>query len=170
MTPDPITSISRPTERDLHEIRALVDAYAYAVDHRDEPMLTALITPDAALIRPASMVGHGEHAALTGIGLPAEILAAVAHLHSTRHVVAQQVLMGAGTITTVQAETYCTAHHVYVTGDSHRDNRLHLRYGDTFVRQDGRWWISRREIHVDFIEDVPVTVPHHARDGAPRDG
>lgn len=166
MTPDSITPISRPTERDLHEIRALVDAYAYAVDHRDEPMLTALFTPDAALIRPASMVGRGQHAALSGIGLPGEILAGIAHLRSTRHTVAQQVLLGAGTTTTVEAETYCTAHHIYArrTDDKaevHRDNRMHVRYRDTFVRQDGRWWISRRELQVDFIEDVPVTVPSH---------
>ncbi|WP_235174594.1 nuclear transport factor 2 family protein [Tomitella biformata] len=160
MTHDSIIPISRPSERDLHEIRALVDAYAYAVDRRDEPMLAALLTPDAALIRPASMVGAGQHAALTGVRLPNEILAAVAHLRSTRHIVAQQVLLGAGTATTVQAETYCTAHHIYGKGDAHRDNRLHVRYRDTFVRQDGRWWISRRELLVDFIEDVPVTLPH----------
>ena len=158
MNPD---SISRPTERDLHEIRALVDAYAYAVDQRDEPMLTALLTPDAALIRPASMVGRGEPAALSGVGLPGQILGAVAHLHSTRHAVAQQVLMGAGTTITVQAETYCTAHHIYAKDDAHRDNRMHVRYQDTFVRQDGRWWISRRELNVDFIEDVPVIVHNH---------
>lgn len=162
MTHDSITPISRPTERDLHEIRALVDAYAFAVDRRDKPMLTALLTPDAALIRPASMVGPGEHAALSGIGLPGDILAAVAHLHSTRHAVSQQVLLGAGTTTSVQAETYCTAHHIYAGRDgNHRDNRMHVRYRDTFVRQDGRWWISRRELQVDFIEDVPVTVPGH---------
>lgn len=153
------SEISRPTERDLHEIRALVDAYAYAVDQRDQPMLAALLTPDAALIRPASMVGKGEHGALSGVGLPAEILAAVAHLRATRHVVGQQVLLGAGTTTSVQAETYCTAHHVYAKGDGFRDNRLHIRYTDTFVRQDGRWWISQRQLNVDFIEDVPVLVP-----------
>lgn len=159
--PGPTAPRARPTERDLHEIRALVDAYAHAVDRRDEAMLAALLTPDAALIRPASMVGAGEHAALSGIGLPGEILAALAHLRATRHVVAQQVLLGAGAATTVQAETYCTAHHIYARGEEHRDHRMHERYRDSFVRQDGRWWISRRELLVDFTEDVPVTVPHH---------
>lgn len=158
MSTSPIT---RPTERDLHEIRALVDAYAYAVDQRDQPMLAALLTPDAALIRPASMVGSQDHGAMSGVELPAEILASVAHLRSTRHVVGQQVLLGAGSTTAVQAATYCTAHHIYARGEGHRDYRLHLRYVDSFVRQDGRWWISQRELHLDFSEDLPVTVPGH---------
>ena len=31
----------------------------------------------------------------------------------------------------------------------------HLRYGDTFVKQDGAWLFAERSLYVDWIETRP---------------
>ena len=80
---------------------------------------------------------------------------AVSHLHSTRHIVEQQILDLDGP-TTAHGEAYCSAHHIYPRGEGHRDNRIEIRYQDSFQKVDGTWLFSRRELVVDFAEDVPV--------------
>lgn len=80
---------------------------------------------------------------------------AVSHLHSTRHIVEQQILDLDGP-TTAHGEAYCSAHHIYPRGEGHRDNRIEIRYQDSFEKIDGTWLFSRRELVVDFAEDVPV--------------
>jgi len=59
----------------------------------------------------------------------------------------------------VRGEVYCTAHHISRRADGYRDRRVAIRYQDTFARHGEHWLFSRRELVVDFIEDVAVRVP-----------
>ncbi|MGF7121687.1 nuclear transport factor 2 family protein [Rhodococcus sp. TAF43] len=133
----------------------LVAQYAIAVDRRDEIALTALFATDAQLVQPAGLVRRGKSAVLSGSGAVAQgVLGAVAHLHSTRHVVNQQIVDVAGD--QARGEVYGEAHHVYATEDGHRDYVVAIRYQDEYVRADGMWRIARRELIVDLTYDRKV--------------
>jgi hypothetical protein len=59
-------------------------------------------------------------------------------------------------LTDLAARYAQAAHHIYPRGEGHRDNRIEIRYQDSFEKVDGTWLFSRRELVVDFAEDVPV--------------
>ena len=133
----------------------LVAQYAIAVDRRDEPDLAALFTADARLVQPAGLVRRGKDPILDGAeAIATGVLGAVAHLHSTRHVVSQQLVDAAGD--TARGEVYCEAHHVYATEDGHRDYVVAIRYLDDYRREADAWRIARRELFVDFTYDRGV--------------
>ncbi|MDH6676952.1 ketosteroid isomerase-like protein [Rhodococcus sp. LBL1] len=133
----------------------LVAQYAIAVDRRDELALAALFTDDARVVQPAGLVRRGKEPVLDGApSIVAGVLGAVAHLHSTRHVVSQQIADPAGD--TARGEVYCEAHHVYAVEDGHRDYVVAIRYEDEYRRDAGAWRIARRELFVDFTHDRPV--------------
>ena len=136
----------------------LTARYARAVDRREAATLAALFDSDATFVLPPALTGTGAATELRGSGvLASAVVDAVSHLQSTRHVVHQQVIDVDGS--TASGETYCTAHHVYSGRNGYRDNRIALRYHDRYVLGDTGWRFSRRELIVDFSEDVPVTVP-----------
>ncbi|MFI2228891.1 nuclear transport factor 2 family protein [Nocardia testacea] len=144
-----------PTDR--LAVITLAARYAQAVDRRDPPALMALFAPEMVLVLPAEMKRTDAPRELCGREPVARaVVESVSHLVATRHVVEQQVLDTA-TDHDAHGETYCTAHHIYPRGDGHRDHRFALRYQDTFIRIGGAWLFSRREIVVDFAEDVPVS-------------
>ncbi|WP_063036271.1 nuclear transport factor 2 family protein [Nocardia grenadensis] len=149
-----------PTDR--LAMSTLVAQYALAVDRRDPTALESLFAPEVVFVRPPELNGTNAPRELRGRALVARsVVEAVSHLVATRHVVEQQVIETA-TAHDAHGETYCTAHHIYPRGDGHRDHRLALRYRDTFVRAGGAWLFFRRDLVVDFAEDVPVTrsAPH----------
>lgn len=140
-------------------LTTLAARYAQAVDRRDAAAVAALCTPEVVLVLPPELSRTKVPAELRGKETVARsVVSAVSHLVATRHVFEQQVAEpdSAGR---AYGETYCTAHHIYARGDGHRDNRIALRYRDTFEYSDGIWLFSRRELVVDFAEDVPVTRP-----------
>lgn len=133
----------------------LVAQYAIAVDRRDDAALAALFTEDAELIQPAGLVRRGRSATLTGnTNIAQGVLEAVAHLHSTRHVVHQQIVDRAGG--TARGEVYGDAHHVYAAENGHRDYVVAIRYQDEYRNTEGAWRIARRELSVDLTYDVEV--------------
>ncbi|MBF6347435.1 nuclear transport factor 2 family protein [Nocardia flavorosea] len=138
-------------------LSALAARYAQAVDRRDTAAVAALCTSEVVVVLPPELNRTDAPAELRGRETVARsVVGAVSHLVATRHVIGQQVVE---TDTTGRAhgETYCTAHHIYTRGEGHRDNRIALRYQDTFEFSGGTWLFSRRELVVDFAEDVPVT-------------
>lgn len=140
------------------ELTALAARYAHAVDRRNTSTLVSLFTPDATVVLPPGLSGSDAPRELRGNEVVADaVISALAHLHATRHVVDQQTVAPAGP-GTADGETYCTAHHIYSRGSSHRDNRIAIRYQETFARVGGVWLFSRRELVVDFAEDVPVSL------------
>ena len=52
-------------------------------------------------------------------------------------------------------ESYCIAHHLFTDSDERKLMLAHLRYGDTFVKQDGAWLFAERNLYVDWIETKP---------------
>ncbi|NMM87618.1 hypothetical protein B2J88_25220 [Rhodococcus sp. SRB_17] len=134
----------------------LAARYAQAVDRRNPTALAALFTEKAAFVLPPALNGTDAPTEIAGNAtLSTSIVDAVAHLHSTRHIVQQQVL-DLDSATTAHGEAYCSAHHIYPRGDGFRDNLIELRYQDSFEKVDGTWLFSRRELIVDFAEDAPV--------------
>lgn len=139
-------------------MNTLAARYAQAVDRRDTPALTSLFTPDATFVLPPELNGTGAPSELHGKTVVAQsVIEEVSHLAATRHVVDQQILeLDSAHI--AHGETYCTAHHIYSRATGYRDNRVAIRYQDSFTQADGVWLFSRRELVVDFSEDVPVTL------------
>lgn len=143
---------------DRAALAALAARYAQAVDRRDSPVLANLLTDTVAFALPPGLSGTTESTELRGNETVANsVVDAVSHLRSTRHEVHQQIVDADGE-DTARGEVYCTAHHIYPRGDGFRDNRIEIRYQDSYAKVDGAWRFARRELVVDFAEDVPVTV------------
>ncbi|NKY43121.1 nuclear transport factor 2 family protein [Nocardia cerradoensis] len=149
----------RVDSADRLAITALTAEYARAVDRRDSAALTALFAPDAVLVLPPVLNGTERAVELAGTQrVVSSVTDAVSRFVLTRHVVEQCVLEPVSR-DRVRGEVYCTAHHVSRRPDGYRDRRVAIRYQDTFDRIGEHWLFSRRELVVDFIEDVAVRVP-----------
>jgi ketosteroid isomerase-like protein len=137
------------------EIRALGDRYAAAVDDRDIGGLLAIFAPDATLARRPGDDGEPGfeltgHDALRGI-----IRRLIRDYRSTSHVLGERHYDIEGA--TAAGEIHCTAHHLReAPGGDLIDRVLHLRYLDTYERTGDTWRITRRELHVDRTEELPV--------------
>jgi hypothetical protein len=141
-------------------ITMLAARYARGVDRRDAAALTALFTPDAVVVLPPELNGAAAPSEVTGSeAISTSVLHSVSRFVLTRHVVEQHVAEMLSD-DRAQGETYCTAHHIARRDDAHRDARVAIRYHDTYARTGGIWRFSRRQLVVDFIEQVPVTLPH----------
>ncbi|MDM7487895.1 nuclear transport factor 2 family protein [Rhodococcus sp. CSLK01-03] len=148
--------MSSPFE-DRLELADVVARYARAVDRREPAVLRSLFTDDAEFVQPRGLVRRGQDPVLTGAGPIADsVLAAVAHLHSTRHVLGQHVVDLDGD--RARGELYCEAHHVYPSGEGYRDYAVSVRYRDEYRRGPGGWRISRRELVVDLTADREVSL------------
>ncbi|ETT27301.1 hypothetical protein RAJCM14343_2246 [Rhodococcus aetherivorans] len=146
--------MSSPVE-DRLALADVVARYARAVDRRDPAVLRSLFADDAEFVQPPGLVRRGHDPVLTGAGPIAEgVLAAVAHLHSTRHVLGQHVIDFDGD--RARGELYCEAHHVYPSGAGYRDYTVSVRYRDEYRRVPDGWRIARRELVVDLTADREV--------------
>ena len=139
-------------------LRALVDAYASGVDHRDVPGVTKLFTPDGRLVAhfyrgpdgsPNVRTGHAEIEAALEEGL--------AQYDQTTHVVGGQVLEFDVEPGTAHGETTCLAHHVYERSGLTRLLVMAVRYEDAYVREEGVWRFARRELRLDWRDDRPLS-------------
>lgn len=143
---------------DDEEIEALSDRYAAAVDGRDVDRLLAIFAAHATLARPPGADGTpgfelAGHDALRGI-----ISRLARDYLSTSHLLGERRYEVDGN--TAHGAVSCTAHHLR-SGDGGAlvDRVLHLRYLDTYERADGTWRITRRELHVERTEELPVDQP-----------
>ncbi len=142
---------------DRMALRALIDSYARSVDSRARADLIELFAPDAVFVQPPGLLRGEVEATTQGAKQIANaVLAAVAHLFATHHVVSQQTLRIDADIAT--GETYCAAHLIYGKAGSYRDYCLAIRYQDEFARHEGRWCITQREVVVDWFEDRTVSL------------
>ncbi|TDZ87301.1 RNA polymerase factor sigma-70 [Mycobacteroides salmoniphilum] len=143
-------------------IQDLVARYASAADRRDVDALVGLFSSDAELVRPPALLRRGDSAVLQGREAIADsIVAALAPLHATYHLIGQQSATVRGD--TATGEVYCMAHHIYLRGtdgdrDSFHDNVMAVRYLDDYERGPAGWVFTRREPVVVFSEDRPVRV------------
>ena len=142
----------QPAVKDLADEKALLDLayrYARAVDRRDADGLVSVFTEDGIIARPGS-VWQG-HEKLRGI---------IARLNTmygaTLHTVRNQTAAIDGD--SAEGETYCVAMHILKSDDDKRTRMdMGIRYQDSFVRQDGVWRFTRRELIVDWLEHTELT-------------
>ncbi len=130
--------------RDEWAIRKLAMEYARAVDRGDGEGFAALFTREASIVGPGFKV-EGYDQIFGNPGMLKEMYAA------TLHTVMNQTVTVSGD--TAQGETYCLAYHVNHPKDG-KQTRLDwaIRYQDEYVRQDGRWLYTHRELLVEWTE------------------
>jgi hypothetical protein len=129
----------------------LVDAYARLADRRDARGQAALFTADA---RVAVYDGEPDTTeptqVLNGRDELAEAFGALRNYDRTTHFNGQRTVTIDGDRAT--GETYCLAHHLWTEEGQRTLMVMSIRYHDTFVRQDGRWFFAERRLITDWID------------------
>ncbi|MBV9870281.1 MAG: nuclear transport factor 2 family protein [Frankiaceae bacterium] len=136
---------------DQWEIRQLIERYANGADRADGEAVAELFADDAELV--VWLDPRDAKPTSTRRG-PAEIATAISWMeryHATQHVISNSVVDIDGD--TARGDTRCTAHHVQDQDNDQgpEDRILFIRYSDDFVRVDGSWRFSRRELRVQWI-------------------
>ena len=127
-------------------LRELADRYARAVDRRDWTLAATLFTEDCVLQGPGyELVGREK--ILAGLRL-------IDRYSATQHSVHNQLVEVDGD--RANGETYCTAHHVYERDGRRRMLDWGIRYQDRCVRDGGAWRYARRELLLDWSQDLSL--------------
>lgn len=139
---------------DVHTLKEIITKAAIALDTRQFEDWLDLCTPDVTLIFPLDpenpLICEGKDSFRDQLGV---LFAYEATTHFTGNMVTQ--IQG----DRAETETYCIAHHIQTT-DGHRQNlQMSLRYKDSFVRQDGAWLMSRREMVIMWAALTPAAAP-----------
>jgi hypothetical protein len=146
-------------------LRALSLGYAAAVDRLDGETFASLFTEDGELWVPDVAVGTEPTVCRLGAAALARIPSGLARYHVTRHRVGSAVYAVEGASATGQVAG--VAHHVTATappasvapgGGPGTDTVWYLDYRDRYRRGADGWRITRRELHLRWIESRPV--PH----------
>jgi hypothetical protein len=119
------------------------------VDRRDWALAATLFTDDAVLRGPRFELA-GRDAVLAG-------LRSVERYRATFHAVLNQLVDIAGD--EASGETYCLANHLYEREGRPRKLDWGIRYQDRFRREAGVWRFARRELLVDWEQDLPLEAP-----------
>ena len=131
---------------DRLSLRELADRYARAVDRRDWALAATLFTAECVLQGPGYQL-VGREKILAGLRL-------IDRYSATQHSVHNQLVEVVGDLAT--GETYCTAHHVYARDGRQRMLDWGIRYQDRCVREAGAWRYARRELLLDWSQDLPL--------------
>jgi uncharacterized protein (TIGR02246 family) len=135
-----------PSVEDRWALRELAYRYARAVDRRDWELASHLFTRDCVLVGPGYEL-VGRDAILAG-------LRKIDRFSATQHSVHNQLLEIVDD--TATGETYCTAHHLYERDGSRRKLSWGIRYQDRCLREEGLWRYQRRELLLDWTQDLPL--------------
>jgi uncharacterized protein (TIGR02246 family) len=131
---------------DRMALRELAFRYARAVDRRDWALAASLFTEDCVLQGPGyELVGRAK--ILAGLRV-------IERYSATQHSVHNQLVEVDGDRAT--GETYCTAHHVYARDGRPRMLDWGIRYQDRCVREAGAWRYQRRDLLLDWSQDLPL--------------
>jgi len=137
--------------RDEWEIRKLAMMYARTVDRADGAGFAALFTEDAAVEGPGFRV-KGYDQLFGNPGMLKQMYT------STMHTVMNQTVTINGD--TAEGETYCIAYHLNKPDAEGKYTRLDwaIRYQDKYVRRDGKWLYTHRQLLVEWTELSTVTM------------
>lgn len=127
-------------------LQELAARYARAVDRREYPAFAALFTADGVLCGP----GY----AMSGRAEIERGIAGIEQYEATQHCVHQQLVDVRGD--TATGETYCVARHVYTRDGVRRKLDWGVRYQDEYRREADAWRIARRELLLDWTQDLPL--------------
>jgi hypothetical protein len=147
---DQHSGLSMQQVADWLTIRELVDAYAYCADRRDAAGQMALFTEDAEFLVYMDSTNPTPTQHLRGRAALAPVFDELNTYQATMHFNGQSTTVLDGD--RASGVAYCLAHHVTVDGSARRLMVAAIRYLDTFVKQDGIWFFSQRNLMVDWTE------------------
>ena len=128
---------------DERDLRRTADLYAQGADRRDKRIWASIFTEDGIIEAPGIR--------LEGRASIVAALDAMARLYvATQHRVHNQVVSIDGE--TAHGETYSTADHLSVTGDTRTILTWSIRYQDRWRRVDGAWRFSHRLLVIDWTD------------------
>jgi hypothetical protein len=137
---------------DRNSIRELVDAYAYCADTRDAKGQVALFTEDTNFIvfmdakspEPTQVIN--KRADLFPVFDNLNTYRATMHFNGQSRVLQLNDDNATGI-------TYCIAHHQTIHDGIQKLMIANIRYHDSFVKQNGKWFFAERKLFVDWIEN-----------------
>ena len=127
-------------------LQELSNRYARAVDRRDYAAFVALFAANGVLCGPGyALTAHAEIE--RGIRL-------IEQYEATQHCVHNQLVEVRGDA--ASGETYCVARHIYERDGVKRKLDMGVRYQDEYRRERGGWRFTRRELVLDWTQDLPL--------------
>jgi ketosteroid isomerase-like protein len=132
-------------------IRELVDAYAYCADRRDAAGQMALFTEDTEYLVFMDSRDPTPTQTIRGRDALAPVFDELNTYQATMHFNGESTTVLDGD--RASGFAYCLAHHVKVEGSSRSLMIAAIRYLDSYVKQDRRWFFSQRKLMVDWIEN-----------------
>ena len=142
--------LSLPEAAERLAIRELVDAYAYFADRRDAAGQMELFTEDTELV----VFGDGRNPEPTqrfrGRAALAPVFDELNTYRATMHLNGQSTTRVDGA--RASGVTYCLVHELTVDETAQNLMIAALRYLDSFVKRDGKWFIRQRQVLVDWTE------------------
>jgi len=146
--------LSVPEAADRLAIRELVDAYAYCADRRDVAGQMALFTENTELVVFANSLNSEPTQRFRGRAALAPVFDELKHYRVTMHFNGQSTTRVDGA--RASGVTYCLVHELTVDETAHTLMIAALRYLDSFVKKDGKWFIRQRQVLVDWTETRPL--------------
>jgi hypothetical protein len=145
-------SISPEEAADRLAIRELVESYAHCADRRDATGQMSLFTGDTHFVVYMNAKDPKPSMDLHSREELGPVFADLNKYDATTHFVGQSTIF---TLTGERAtgEAYSLAHHVTVDDSKRRLMVASLRYLDTFVKTDGTWLFSERQLYVDWTDE-----------------
>ena len=133
-------------------IRNLVDQYAYCADTRDAQGQMALFTEDTRFIVFMDAKSSEPSQVITK---RADLFPVFDNLNSYR---ATMHFNGQSTVLQLKDDSatgiaYCIANHQTINDGVQKLMIAHIKYHDSFVKQNGKWLFSERKLMVDWIEN-----------------
>jgi hypothetical protein len=147
--------LSLPEAADKLAIRELVDAYAYCVDRHDTAGQLALFTEDADLVVYADSSDPAPTKKIRGRTALAPVCDQLSAYQATMHLNGQSITRVDGV--RASGVTYCMAYQLKDDGCARSLVTAAIRYLDSFVKQDGRWFIRQRQVIVAWTETRSLT-------------
>jgi hypothetical protein len=151
-----LVTISPTQAADRLAVRELIEAYAHCADRRDAKGQMSLFTADTHFVVFMNAEDRQPSMELRSRDALAPVFADLNKYDATTHFVGQSTILS---LTHDQAigETYCLAHHVTVADGRRRLMVASLRYLDSFVKQNGGWLFSERQLYVDWTEERAIS-------------
>jgi SnoaL-like domain len=145
-----MTEITPAEQADRLAIRQLVDAYAHCADRRLAEEQKSLFTEDTQFVVYMNGEGSEPTQVIDGREGLTPVFEDLNRYQSTQHFNGQSTVELDSDRAT--GESYCIAHHLFTQDGERKLMLAHLRYGDTFVKQEGVWLFAERNLYVDWIE------------------
>jgi hypothetical protein len=144
------TEITATEQADRLAIRELVDAYAHCADRRDGDGQKSLFTKATHFVVYMDGQGSEPTQVLDGREALTSVFDDLNRYQATMHFNGQSTLVLDGDRAT--GESYCIAHHLFTEHGERKLMVAWLRYGDRFLKVDGRWLFAERNLYVDWTE------------------